>query len=268
MRRIRRVAAAVAAVGAVSGCSVYQDFTTSDFAKQDADAIVAAAGRAMEDVTSMRLTGPVRDGGTQYFIDLTVDREGRCTGTFRFGRSHVDVRGTGDRVWLKGESGVYNRLVGTPLPDDALRRVTTSWLLVKDDRALQKACDLDTYLESFAVLEQGEGRTDHEDDQVGKHGKGDKSSKNGKDRTSEDDLSGDLAVTVGEETDLADQTVVTVTCRPGGTHEEVAWVLSEAPHYVVKVESTSAQDGGTLSLSEFNEDVEVDAPDPKDVLRP
>jgi peptidoglycan/xylan/chitin deacetylase (PgdA/CDA1 family) len=74
MRTIRGVATSVALAAAVSGCSVYEDLTTSDFAKQDADAIVAAASEAMQDVSSLRLTGQVRDGGEQYFIDLSVDR--------------------------------------------------------------------------------------------------------------------------------------------------------------------------------------------------
>ena len=257
MRRIRRVAAAVALVGAVSGCSVYDDLTTSDFAKQDADAIAAAAGEAMREVTSMRLTGPVRAGGNQFFVDLTVDREARCTGTFRFGSSHVDVRRAGDRVWVKGEPGVYNRLGSTRLPAHALRRLSTSWILLEDDKDLQRACDLDTLLAEFAVVDLASD--DDVDDGkpekgAGRAGKG-------------DDLAGDVPATVGEETTLGEQKVVPLSGRPGGTHEEIVWVRSEAPHYVVRMESTSAQDGGSLALSEFNEDVEVEEPDSKDVLR-
>ena len=48
----------------------------------------------------------------------------------------------------------------------------------------------------------------------------------------------------------------------------MVWVRSEAPHHVVKIESTATQDGGTIAFSEFDEDVEVEAPAPKDVLRP
>ena len=252
MRSVRRVAAVVALVGAVSGCSVYEDFTTSEFAKQDADAIVTAASKAMQDVTSMRLTGQVRSHGNQFFIDVTADRDDRCTGTVRFGRSHIDVRRMGDKVWLKGESGAYNRLSRVPLPAHTLRRLSSSWGLLDDDKALNKACDLDAFLEDFAVVDYGA-----EDD--GKAGK-----KAGK----QDDLSGEVDVTVGEETSMSGQKVVELSGSPGGQHQELSWVLSDAPHYVVKVESTSAQDGGSLSLSEFNEDVEVEAPDPKDVIRP
>ena len=43
-------ATAITLAAAVSGCSVYDDLTTRDFAKQDGEAIVAAAGEAMQDV--------------------------------------------------------------------------------------------------------------------------------------------------------------------------------------------------------------------------
>lgn len=253
MRRMRQAAVALAAAGAVSGCSVYDDFTTSDFAKQDSDAIVAAASKAMQDVQSVRLTGQVRSRGNQFFIDLTLDRQDRCTGTIRFGGSNIDIRRVGDRVWFKGDSGAYNRLSTTPLPDHVLRRLSTSWLLVEDDKSLRKVCDLEALLEDFVVVDL-EGDSDAGGD-------------TGTDRGG-DDLDGDVPMVVGEETSQDGQTVVEISGSPGGQHQELAWVRSEAPHHVVRIESTSAQDGGTLSLAEFDEDVEVEVPRDKDVIRP
>lgn len=253
MHRIRRVVAAAASVAvgvAVSGCGVYKDFTTSDFAKQDPDAIVSAASSAMRDVTSMRMTGAVRSEGNQFFIDLTMSRDDRCTGTFRFGGSHVDIRRLGHRVWLKGESGAYNRLSNRPLTPSALRRLSTAWLLVEDDKALLSACDLESFLDSFEVVDFGA------------------SPDKGAAKERKSDVLDEVPATVGDETDLSGQTVVPVSGRPGGTHEETSWVLSDAPHYVVRVESTATRDGGALAMSEFNEQVEVEAPDPKDVLKP
>lgn len=261
MRRMRQAVVALAAAGAVSGCSVYDDFTTSDFAKQDSDAIVAAASKAMQDVQSVRLTGQVRSQGNQFFIDLTLDRQDHCTGIIRFGGSNIDIRRVGDRVWFKGDSGAYNRLSTTPLPDHVLRRLSTSWLLVEDDKALRKVCDLEALLEDFAVVDL-EGDSDQGTDEGG-----DKGGEKDKDKGG-DDLDGDVPMVVGEETSQDGQTVVEISGSPGGQHQELAWVRSEAPHHVVRIESTSAQDGGTLSLAEFDEDVEVEVPRDKDVIRP
>ena len=239
MRTIRGVATAAALAAAVSGCSVYDDLTTSDFAKQDGEAIVAAAGEAMQDVTSLRLTGQVRDAGEQYFVDLSVDREDRCSGTLRIGGSHLDVRRLGDRAWIKGEAGAFNRLGVGSIPRRALQRLSTSWLPL-EGKAAASLCDFDRLLKAFEVVDLDEKRGDRED----------------------------VPATVGDESEVDGQTVVQLSASPGGAHDEMVWVRSEAPHHVVRIESTATQDGGTIAFTEFDEDVEVEAPAPKDVLRP
>lgn len=239
MRTIRGTAVAVTLAAAVSGCSVYDDLTTSDFAEQNGEAIVAAAGEAMQDVSSMRLTGQVRDAGEHYFVDLSVDREDRCTGTLRIGGSHLDIRRIGDRAWVKGEVGAFERLGDGSLPRAALQRLSTSWLALRGKPAAS-LCDFDRLLATFRVVDFDAKGRERED----------------------------LPATVGEESSLDGQTVVQLSASPGGTHDEIIWVRSEAPHHVVRIESTAAQDGGTMAFSEFDEDVEVEAPAPEDVLRP
>jgi hypothetical protein len=238
MRTIRAVAAAVT-LTALSGCSVYDDLTTSDFAKQDGEAIIAAAGDAMQDVSSLRMTGQVRDKGEQYFVDLSLDRDDRCTGTLRIGGSHLDVRRIGDRAWVKGEAGAFNRLGGGRLPRTALQRLSRSWLPV-EGKAAASLCDFDELLKTFQVVDFDGPGGDSED----------------------------VPTTVGDESSVDGQTVVQLSASPGGAHDEMVWVRSEAPHHVMRIESTATQDGGTLAFSEFDQGVEVEAPARKDVLRP
>jgi hypothetical protein len=259
MRRIKHAVVALSVACAATGCSVYDDLTTSDFAKQDGDAIVAAASEAMLDVQSMRITGQARTNGNQFFLDLRLDRDDNCIGTVRFGgSSNIDIRRVGDRVWLKGESGAYNRLSSTPLPRYLLDRLSTTWVLFEDDKDLRKACDLESFLESFEVVDLVAGDAD-----TGK-GSG-KGRGKGKDRA--DDLSGEVPTVVGDESNEDGQKVVQLSGSPGGQHDELAWVRSEAPHHVVRIESTSMQDGGTIAFSEFDEDFEVEVPKGKDVMR-
>ncbi len=266
MRTIRGMAVTVALVATATGCSVYEDFTTSDFAQQDADAIVTAASEAMLPVTSLRVTGQVRDGGEQFFVDLSMDRDDRCTGTLRIGGGHIDVRRVGDRAWIKGEAGAYNRLGGGAVPRRVLDRLSTSWVLV-DRRTAEELCDFDELLASFEVVDFGQ----EQDGGAGKgEGKGKASGKDtGDDRGSSQQTGDDtVPATVGEETTMDGDKVVRLTASPGGAHDEIIWVLSEAPHHVVKLESTSTKDGATLSFSEFDVPVEVEAPARKDVIRP
>lgn len=254
--RLRQVVVALSVACVATGCSVYDDLTTSDFAKQDGDAIVAAASEAMLAVQSMRITGQARSEGNQFFLDLRLDREDNCTGTVRFGGSNIDIRRVGDRVWLKGESGAYNRLSGTPLPRDLLERLSTTWVLFEDDQEMRRLCDLEDLLESFEVVDIVE-----DDASTGGKGRG-----KGRDRT--DDLSGDVPTTVGEETSEDGHTVVQLSGSPGGQHQELAWVRSEAPHHVVRLESTSTHDGGSIAFTELDQEFEVEVPKDKDVVRP
>lgn len=261
MRRIKHVVVALSVACAATGCSVYDDLTTSDFAKQDGDAIVAAASEAMLDVQSMRITGQARTNGNQFFLDLRLDRDDNCIGTVRFGgSSNIDIRRVGDRVWLKGESGAYNRLSSTPLPRYLLDRLSTTWVLFEDDKEMRRLCDLEDLLASFEVVDLVAGDSD-----TGKGTSSGKGRGKGKDRA--DDLSGEVPTVVGDESSEDGQKVVQLSGSPGGQHDELAWVRSEAPHHVVRIDSTSMQDGGTIAFSEFDEEFDVEVPQGKDVMR-
>jgi len=234
------VVAATLAVG-LSGCSVYEDMTTSDFAQQDAAAVVAAASKAMQDVTSMRLTGQVRSQGEQVFVDLKMTRDGRCTGSIRVSGNDVDIRRVGDRAWMRGSPGALQRLSSTRLPAGVLRSPGRPWVAVKDT-AVVALCDLESFLSRLKVIDYGTN-----------------SKKSKRD--------GDIPASVSEESERNGQDVVELTGSPGGLYDELSVVRSEAPHYVVQVESSSAQDGASISFSEFNDDIEVQQPPAKEIFR-
>ncbi|WP_374454229.1 hypothetical protein [Nocardioides sp.] len=244
MRTIRTAAALLALSTLLSGCGAWESFRMSDFAKEDGQTIASAATAAMREVTSMRLTGQVVAKGTQVLLDLSMGPDGRCTGTLRTGGSHIAIRRVGDRAWIKGDEGIYNSVSGGALPPQALTRLSTSWIPA-DDRRILDLCELDAYLEPFRVV----SLVDRPDGKAGKA--------RGADVAQASD------VTVEEESVDGDR-VVKLSADTG----EVVWVLSEAPHYVVRVESASSRDGGALALSEFNRDVRVEVPSRKDVFRP
>jgi hypothetical protein len=235
MRTTRTAAALLVLTTLLSGCGAWQEFRTSDFAKQDGTAIAVAARQAMKDVTSLRLTGQVVSKGNQVLLDLSVGK-GRCTGTLRLGGSHLAVRRVGNRAWIKGDEDFISRVSATPLPAAALTRLSTSWIPA-DDQEILDFCDVDELLGGFRVMKRSGTPTGQAD--TG-------------------------GVTVGEEDTVDGARVVDI----GVGEQETAWVLSEAPHYVVRVESAVPRDGGSLALSEFNRDVQVDVPAPKDVFRP
>ena len=246
MRTTRTAAALLVLTTLLSGCGAWKSFRTSDFAKQDGAAIVSAAGRAMADVTSMRLTGQVAARGTQVLLDLSMGAKGRCTGTLRSGGSHIAIRRVGARAWVKGDEGVYNSVSDRALPPQALTRLSTSWIAA-DDRSILDLCELDGYLQSFRVVSLVDGSGSRA------------ARKAGRDAA---DAASDVTVEAEESVD--GDRVVRLSADTG----EVVWVLSDAPHYVVRVESAAASDGGSLTLSEFNREVRVEVPARGDVFRP
>lgn len=234
MRTIRDAAALLAVSTLLSGCGAWTSFRTSDFAEQDGLAIATAARQAMKDVTSLRLTGQVVSGGNQVLLDLSVG-EDRCTGTLRLGGSHLAIRRVGDRAWIKGDEDFVSTVFATPLPAGALARLSTSWIPAGGNEVLG-FCDIDRLLGGFRVMRYA-GRSDGGADTGG--------------------------VSVGEEETVDGARVVDI----GVGEQETAWVLSAAPHYVVRVESAVPRDGGSLALSEFNREVRVEVPRREDVFQ-
>lgn len=241
MRSIRAVAAVVLLTTLTSGCGAYENFRRSDFSKQDGTSIATAATEAMRDVASMRLTGQVVVRGNQILIDLSMDLAGHCTGTMRMGGSHLAVRRVGKRAWIKGDEGFYTSVGTGQVPRAALTQLSTSWIPA-NDREILDMCDLAAYLKPFQVV-----------DLVGR-GKG-------KAAKAEAEAAEDVLI---DEEDSVDGRVVTLTSGTG----ETAWVQSEAPHYVVRVEAADLRNGGALTLSEFDRDVRVEVPRPRDVFTP
>lgn len=251
MRRAWHVAVAVVVTSvvttAVTGCGVVDGLRTTDFAKQDGAEIVTAASRAMAEVTSMRITGQTRLDGNPVFLDVMLGDDS-CTGTLRLDKSRLSLLRVGDRAWFKGDEAMYSRLSDVPLAREALTRLSTSWIRA-DELADVDFCDLDRHLAAFSLEPAGKG---------GKGGKVGKAKEDGREWVALADL------VVGEEVDLDGGRAVQVASTP----DDTAWISSEAPHYVVRLESTVPRDGGYLSYTEFNRDVVVEAPKGKDVFTP
>ena len=252
MRIFSGMVALAALVASASGCGAYQDLRTSDFAKQDAAQIVIAAEKSMQDVDRLRITGQRWATGSPIFVDVRVSRRGDCEGSLRLRGRHLDIRRLGDRTWVKGDSGFFRMVAGgASASPEALEQLSRTWVAFSDD-AVKQMCDLDALLEDFRVVDQGTRSRS-------KGGGG-----GGKDSAAELDID---EVSVGDETSLGGIAVVRLSASPGGAHDEHVWVASEAPHHIVKLESTSTEDGGSYAFSEYDEPFEVVAPRPRDVYR-
>ncbi|CAM3670976.1 hypothetical protein [Nocardioides zeicaulis] len=223
MRHALRAALVTALLVTGSGCSAYDRFTTSDFARQEPAQVVAAATAAMSDLTSLRATGQVLLEGRSVFVDLAMDARGRCSGTMRTAEGRITLRRVGGTAWLTGDAGFFDRLGGSvALPAQSRSRLADGWVRADAPRLLE-LCALDGWVGT--VSGGGDDLVLEEDDDLG---------------------NGVRSVHYSPE--------------PGRT----VWVLSEAPHHVVRVED-DARDGATLSFSDFDQPVHVQRPPAREV---
>lgn len=229
--------ALTALVGATSACELPEmelPFTGSDFAKKDVADIARAAHADMADVSSMRLIGSVRQRGNEFWVDLRMTDDGNCRGSMRFRDSHLELVQIGKESWVKGDSGFIRLAMGPGAPKSLVDRASRQWYHQSGSK-VSPLCDLDALVSGLEVNDDGtdvDGRTMHR----------------------------------GEEGDLDGVGTVQVVTPQGDAHDTVAWVRTDAPHQVVKVESTSTRNGYSVTLSEFDAEVEVAAPEGEDVV--
>lgn len=248
MRHAVRAAVVAALLATGTGCSAYDRLTTSDFARQGPGEVVAAAVAAMSDLTSLRATGQVLVEGRSVFVDIAMDDRGRCTGTMRTAEGRVALRRVGSAAWFKGDEGFFSRTAsGATLPPPALSHLATSWVRA-DAPPLLELCDLDRWVDVFTHPAKGS------------HGK----DRGGARSTSRPPTAADLATVALEEDDDLGNGVRAVhfSPEPGQT----VWVLSEAPHHVVRVEE-DGREGGALAFSDFDQPVDVEPPPASEVIR-
>ena len=233
-RALARTTLTGVALTLLGGCSVYEDMTTSDFAKQGVEDVVSASLETMSEVDSLRMTGSLWLKGRAHFVDLHLSRSGDCTGTLTYGGSHVDVRRVDRKAWVKGDVGFINTAGGgAGLPQATKERLARSWIPL-GTRQARDLCAFDKRFDKYGVV--------HEDDEV-------------------------ADLTRGDEVTLDGQKAVVVSGTDGGVATQRAWISSDDPHYVLKITQEGGREPAALAFSEFDQELEVEAPPAKDVLR-
>ncbi|MFE0819456.1 hypothetical protein ACFW40_24525 [Streptomyces sp. NPDC058807] len=205
------------------------------FAGLSADEISDRALEATTGARSLRVTGDVPDeesGGT-IRIDLALDREGECAGTMSMdGQGQAELIKTGDAVYMKyDERFLRAQSKGEPQADtEALVSLLAGrWTKMSatgpDAKDMTSFCDLDTML----------------------------------DGTDGDADDSDPVLTRGEATTV-DGTPVLVLWETDGADRSKLYIASEGKPYLVRFESKSENDAGTLTFGDYDEPVPADAP--------
>ncbi|MFG3154535.1 hypothetical protein ACGF7W_21085 [Streptomyces sp. NPDC048219] len=249
MRRTTLVALCLAATttAALAGCQSGQDgggsgssaSASAPKASAPADPFAGLTGaqiadRAVEATTgarSLRMTGDVPDdesGGT-ISIDLAMDRQGECAGTMSLdGQGEAELIKTGSTLYMKyDEKFLRAQSEGEPAADTdaAVAMLAGKWTKMaatgQDAKDLAGFCDLDTMLGEM----EGAGQ----------------------------DVTRGKSATVGG-------TPALVLTEKDGADRNTLYVATEGKPYLLRFDSASEEDPGTMTFSAYDEPVAAKAP--------
>ncbi|MFD0315470.1 hypothetical protein [Streptomyces flavalbus] len=200
----------------------FPDLTGGEIAERALDATVGAQ--------SLRVTGDVPDessGGT-IRLDMAMDKDGECAGTLGMDGGKADLIRTGDTVYMRYDEG-FLRAQGEGEPqadtDAAVALLAGKWTSMsatgEDMDEITGFCDLDTLL-------GGEERV-HSD------------------------------ATRGRTTEV-DGTPAIVLDEKDGKDRYTLYVATEGEPYLLRVDSTGADDPGALTFSDHDEPVRAERP--------
>ncbi len=196
----------------------------SDFTEESADDIVSASKSDTKELTSVRVDGDITNAGQTVSIDLQLSTDGDCTGSMELGAGAIELLGVGGQAWMKPDAAAWE-LFAPRAAERVQAAVGDKWVAIPaDDDSVASLCDLDQLLDEI----------DGDDND-----------------TSYEKESGT------EEIDGQEVVVVSGTGKDGTT---VASILTDAPHYLVRMERTEGDDPGTVTFSDFDADVEVEEP--------
>lgn len=229
---------------ALTGCQSGQDKTDGKgrasstpskakepFAGLTGSEIVDRAVEATTGASSLRMKGDVPDGGSSgsVTVDMAMNKQGECAGTMSMGgQGKADLIKVGDTVYLKYDEAFLRAQSKGEKKSDvdaAVDMLAGKWTKMsakgEDAKEIAGFCDLDTVL----------GDTDDADSNASR----------GKTTT----VDGAPAITLNER---------------DGKDRYTLYVATEGKPYLLRVDSTSTSDPGTLTFSAYDEPVPAKKP--------
>ncbi|MEU7075624.1 hypothetical protein AB0B30_16470 [Streptomyces narbonensis] len=217
------------------------------FADLTPDEIADRAVTATQSATSLRMTGRVVTDGEALDIDFAVNERDECTGLMKIGGGTSELRRVDDFTYMKGDEAFWRvSMAGQGVPegqiDATIDLVKGRWLKIAPGQEgasdLSEVCDLEGLLASL-------------DEEKGAPGELVRGPDGEVDGTS-------VATLVKKDTgDTGDETSAEETTEPETTTVSVS---QEGKPYILKMDKTGGEEPGSMTLSEFDEPVDVTVP--------
>lgn len=227
--------ASFAALIALGGCGPIGDLRLGQdpFLDQSPRNIAKAAFADMREVRSVRVLGSQENKEAGFTrIDLRLD-DTNCVGSLTTADGTIRVRKNAEGGWFSADKNFWRSQIGSSSRAEELAKsYADKWTAIGPKNELFNLCDLDEFMDSFALDEEDTGDS----------------------------------IEAGEVVQVGGADAVPVTGQDG-KKRVTAWVAVEAPHRVLKM--APARDTGRpdeLFFEEFGAKVVVETPADKDVV--
>jgi hypothetical protein len=201
-----------------------------DFTDQSGEEIADASKAAMKDLDSVKVSGSVSTDGAETRIDVQADADGNCTGSIGVGDGTAELLGVDGDLWFKPDETLWRDKGGADA-DQIIAAVGDKWVVAPEGQdGFDQFCDVSDLMDEM-LKDDGDEST---------YTKGDTQ-----------DVDGDQAIAVDNKDSKGTST---------------GYILVDDPHYLVKIEKTEGDDTGTVTFSEFNADVDVEAPADDEII--
>ena len=199
------------------------------FAEESPEAIGEAAEKDMKALKSVRMAGELVNDGEKVSVDMALTTDGDCEGTLGIQGGETQIRSLGGETWMKPDAAFWEASAGDQA--EMIQGVVgDKWVVLGDDQGFSQLCDLDELL----------AQTSNDEDSDNAETEG------------TEDVDGTEAVKVTGETDEGDP--VTVCLKV------------DEPHYILRMEVDQGEEPGTIAFSDFDEELEVEAPADDEVV--
>lgn len=201
------------------------------FTDQSAEEIADASKDAMGDLKSVKVSGSITTDGQAIDLDVQTNSEGSCVGSIGIDGASAELLGVDGQTWFRPSQEFWEESAGESA-EQIISIVGDKWVVVPEgEDGFGQFCDLDELLDQMLK----------DEDDKGTFSKGDT-----------EDIDGDEAIAIDQE-DPEDG-------------NSTGYVLVDDPHYLVKIEKTDGDDSGTVTFSEFDEEVDAEAPAEEDTI--
>lgn len=199
------------------------------FAEESPEAILDATEKDMKALSSLRMEGELTTDGEELSFDMALSTDGDCTGTMGIGGGQAEILSVDGTSYMRPDDAFWESFAGGA-SEQIKSVVGDKWVLMPGEEGnFTELCDLDELLSDMGGEEDAKAEVE-----------------------GTEEVDGEETVQVATETDEGDPLTV--------------WVTTDEPHHILKMEVTEGEEPGTITMSDFDEEIDVTAPAKDEVV--